>query len=107
MDTAYPTLRIAEFVSIEFHCVPQVVVAPVLPVLDPAVNGHSQLTVFCQNLKQFGTWLVALTALHETVTPERKHGNGAGKLAYASYHTVCVSAVNEIVVTLSSVVRYK
>ena len=53
MDMFDPAFGIAEIGVVELHCVPQVVVTPVLPVLNHHVNGHSVGTVAVQHLGQF------------------------------------------------------
>ncbi len=68
-------LRVVELRIHKFHGVPQVVVAPVLPVLYDAVEGHAEFAVALHHSYCLVLALVALAALPEAVSPEREHGH--------------------------------
>ena len=61
----------------ELHGVPVVVAAPVLPVLNDAIERNLQVTILVHHLEQFLLRLVAFAALMETVCPQGHHGHGA------------------------------
>ena len=84
----------------ELHCVPGIIGAPVLPVLDNSVQRHSCSAVSLDHVKQFRLALVALAALMVTVSPQRHHWNLAGKGANCGYHTVGIPAIDEVVVNV-------
>ena len=96
----YHRLGVAEVVAQELHRVPLVVVPPVLPVLDDAVDGDTPLAVAAEHAEVLGRTLVPLAALHEAVGPQRQHGHVAGQRTHPGYHAVGVASVNEIVVDL-------
>ena len=82
----------------ELHGIPVVVAAPVLPVLDDAVEGHTRLPVGAEHLQQFVLRLVAFAALVEAVGPQRQHGHLARQVAHLADDTICIAAIHEIVV---------
>ena len=91
-------LGVPEVLVQELHRVPLVVVAPVLPVLDDAVDGDAALAVAVQRVEQLAAALVALAALHEAVAPQREHRHVARQRTDAGDHAVGAAAVEEVVV---------
>ena len=63
MHLVYHALIVAVFRVEKLHGVPVVVVAPVLPVLHHAVEGHAKLAVFSHHVDDFLGALIALLAL--------------------------------------------
>ena len=98
VDIVHHLLRIVEFGIHEFHCIPQVVVAPVLPVLDDAVEGHTEFAVFLDHAYGFALALVTLATLPESIGPQWEHGNIAGQGADFRNHLVGVFTFHEVVV---------
>ena len=91
-------LGVAEVVVEELHRVPEVIIAPVLPVLDHAVDGDAARAVAPQHLQQLAAALVALPALHVAVAPQRDHRDVARQGTDARDHAVGIPAPDEIVV---------
>ena len=91
-------LAVGVFLSQEIHGVPQVVRAPILPVLDDAIERNLQLTVFIDHTKQFRSTLVAFLALPETVSPQWEHRHIARKMTHLGNHTVSRTAIHKIIV---------
>ncbi len=91
-------LRVGEVGIEKLHRVPQVVVAPILPVLNDSVEGNPELAVPVHHGEQLGAALVPLAALVETIGPQGQHGHLATEMAHAAYHAIGVATVDEIVV---------
>ena len=83
---------------LEFHGVPVLVAAPVLPVLDDSIQRNFQLPVFVYDFAQFVRTFVAFAALPEAQCPERIQRGLSGQVAYSGYDSVGVAAVDEVVV---------
>ena len=103
----YHLLRTRELRVEKLHRVPVVVAAPVLPVLDYAVERNTQFPVLVHYLKQFILGLVAFPALMEAVGPEREHRNLSGQFPHPGYHPVGIPAVDEIIVYAVADLRFK
>ena len=82
----------------EVHGVPQVVAAPILPVLDDAVERHVQLAVFVHHVEQFAAALVAFLRLPVAEGPKGEHGHLAREMAHLGNHAVGAFPVHEVVV---------
>src|SRR5574344_637916 len=91
-------LGIGIVLGIEFHRVPEIVVAPVLPVLDHAVDRDAGLAVAVQDVQHLGGTLVSLAALHEAIAPERHHRHFSGKFADTGNHSVGIASIYKIIV---------
>ena len=91
-------LGIAKLIVEELHSVPCVVGAPVLPVLDDAVERYAQFAVAAHHLEQFALTLVALAALVETIGPQGKHGHLTCEVTHLGNHAIGIAAIYEIVV---------
>ena len=80
MHLVYHALIVAVFRVEKLHGVPVVVVAPVLPVLHHAVEGHAKLAVFSHHVDDFLGALVALLALVKAEVPQWRQLCAAGHL---------------------------
>ena len=89
----------------EVHRVPQVIVPPILPILDDAVEGHTQLTVLAHHADHFGLALVAFLALPITIRPQGEHGHLARQVAHLRHHAVGIPAVHHVIVHAVAHVR--
>ena len=87
--------RIAPFVQrvVEAHRVPVLVLAPVLPVLDDAVQRNAHLPMRPERLAQFLGAVVPLPALPVAMDPEREHRRLAAELVLGCQQRVHVTAV--------------
>ena len=86
----------------ELDGVPVGVVAPVLPVLDDAVQRNLQLAVTAHDGDQFLSRGIALPRLQEAEVPKRIHRSLAGKGADVSHHGVRAAAAQEEIVAGAS-----
>ena len=75
-------LTILELFRQEVHGVPQIVAAPVLPVLDNTVEGHVQGTVLVDDALGLAGRLVALLRLPVAIGPKWEHGHLTCELAH-------------------------
>ena len=91
-------LRTAERRILEIHGVPQVVVPPILPVLNYAIERYAQLAVAANLPHGLILTLVTLLALHETVAPQRHHRHVSRQGADLAYHPVGRAAEHEIII---------
>ena len=98
-------LRVGELRVGEVHGIPQIVVSPVLPVLDDAVQGYTQFAVFADDADRLVLTLVAFLALPVTVGPQREHRRLTRQRAHPCHHAVGIAAVEEIVVGAESHLR--
>ena len=98
MDVADHLFTVGILLCQEVHGVPEVVGAPVLPVLDDAVEGHLQRTVLIDDPEKLGGTLVTLLALPETVGPQREHRYITREMAHLGNHAVGRATVHEIVI---------
>ena len=89
----------------EVHRIPQIVGAPVLPVLNDSVERHLQLAVFVHHAQQLGSTLITLLALPVTEGPQREHRHLARKVAHLRYHPVGRAAIHEIIVNAAANLR--
>ena len=94
----YHLLAVGKILSQEVHGIPQVVRAPVLPVLDNTIQWHLQLAVLINNALGFGSALVALFRLPETVGPQGEHGHITAQVAHLGYHTVGRATIHKVIV---------
>ena len=92
------TLSPLEVLVEELHGIPVVVASPVLPVLDDAVERHSEFTVLSADLQQFLLRLIAFTTLVEAVGPEREHRCLAREVTQFADDSVCRSSEEEIII---------
>ena len=98
VDLLHHALGVGEVGVHEFHGVPQIVVAPVLPVLDDAVDGHAQLAVLGHHFQQLCLALVTLAALPEAISPQGEHGHLPRQLPHLRHYAIGVVATHEVVI---------
>ena len=98
VDVIHHGLGVGEVRAHEFHSIPEIVVSPVLPVLDNAVERHTVFAVFMYDFSDFVLAFVSFTALPEPVSPEREHRHISSELTDLRNDTVGVSAVHKIIV---------
>ena len=98
MDVADHLLTVGILLCQEVHSIPEVVGAPVLPVLDDTVEGHLQRTVLIDDTEELGGTLVTLLALPEAVGPQREHRYITREMAHLGNHAVGRATVHEIVI---------
>ncbi len=98
VDVIHHLLWIVETGIHELHGIPQIVAAPVLPVLDNAVEWQTELTIFVDHPGNLMLALVTLARLPESVAPQWKHRHLARDGAHLGYHPVGITAVHEIIV---------
>ena len=91
-------LTIGEVLGEEVHGVPQVVTAPVLPVLDDAVEGHVQGAILVDDALGLASTLIALFRLPEAVGPQGEHGDVATEVAHLGDDTVGALAIHKVIV---------
>ncbi len=89
----------------EIHGVPQVVGAPVLPVLNDAVEGHLQGTVLIDDALRLGSTLIAFLRLPEAVGPEREHRYVAREVAHLGDDTIGRTPIHEVIVDATACLR--
>ena len=108
MDAIEHLFRLGEAGVQELHGVPVVVVfAPVLPVLNDAVERDMELTVFLDDFEELGLRLVAFAALPEPERPERLHRAVAGELAHLRDDAVGGASEHEVVVQVFAVLEHE
>src|SRR5690554_3979480 len=100
-------LWIVKFFIEEFHGIPEVVVAPITPVLDNAIERHAQIAIFADNTNGFILSFVALPALPVTISPQGKHGHLPGKFAHLGNYPVGIFAIHKIIVDAIANLRAK
>ena len=83
---------------LEGHRVPVLVAAPVLPVLDDAVQRHTQGAVFVHHFTELVGALVAFAALPEAQCPERIERGLPRQLSDSGNHAVGMAAIDEVIV---------
>ena len=91
-------LAVEEVIVQELHCVPRIVRAPILPVLDNAVEGHLRLTVLVEHGKQLTRCLITLLRLPVAVGPEGEHRHLSGERAHLGNVAIGRATQHEIVV---------
>ena len=91
-------LAVGKILRQEVHGVPQVVGAPVLPVLDNTIQGHLQFAVLINNALGFGSGLVTLLRLPETIGPQWKHGHIATQMAHLCNHAIGRTTIHKVIV---------
>ena len=106
---AKPTL-VSHLVDImrihEPHGIPVGVAAPVLPVLNHAVDRYFQSAVLVQHVANLVTALVSLPTLEVTHCPERKHRCLSRERAHLRHHTVLGAVlIHEIIILHHSHLR--
>ena len=82
----------------EVHGVPQVVGAPILPVLNDTVQGHLQFTILIDNAFCLGSGLIALLRLPEAVCPQREHRYIACQLTHQGNVAIGRAAIHKVIV---------
>ena len=82
----------------EVHGVPQIVGAPILPVLNDAVEGHLKGTVLIDDALRLRGRLITFLRLPEAVGPKREHGHIARQPAHLGDDAVGTAAIHKIVV---------
>ena len=98
VDMLYGTVGVVEALTAELHSVPQIVAAPVLPVLDDAVKRHTVAAVTVYHACQLVPAAVSLAALVKAIGPQRLHRHLAREPSHALDDTVGITSVYEIVV---------
>ena len=98
MDVIHHFLRIAEQRILEIHGIPQIIVPPVLPILDDTVYRHVQLPVFFQHPHYLILTLIPLLALHVSVCPQRYHRHVARQTAHLCHHAIGISSIHEVII---------
>ncbi len=91
----------------EVHRVPQIVRAPILPVLNDTVQRHLQGTVLVDDALRLSGSLITLLRLPVAVGPQREHRHVACEVTHLGYHTVGTSTVHEVVVNALTGLRGK
>ena len=94
----YHLLAVGKILSQEVHGIPQVVRAPVLPVLDNTIQWHLQLAVLINNALGFGSALIALFRLPETICPQWEHRYIATQEAHLCNHTIGRTTIHKVIV---------
>ena len=105
VNVVYHLLAVSEILSEEVHGIPQVVRAPVLPVLNDAVEGHLQFAVLVHDAFRLLGTLVAFLRLPEAIGPQREHRHVAGEMAHLCYHAVGTAAIHEVIVNTLTCLR--
>ena len=100
-------LTVGKILRQEVHRVPQVVRAPVLPVLDDTVERHLQRTILIDDGLRFLSRLIALLRLPEAVRPQREHRHVARQLAHQGNDTVGRATIHKVVVDALPCLRGK
>ena len=91
-------LAIRKVLREEVHRVPQIVRAPVLPVLDDTIEGHLQSTILVDNALRLTSSLITLLRLPIAVSPQGEHRHITCQLAHQGNITVGTSAIHKVVV---------
>ncbi len=99
------SLRIMEVRVQKIHGIPQIIIAPVLPILNNTVQGHSEFPVFTHHRQQFLLAFVAFTALPKTVSPQREHRDLSREFTHTGNYSVGTSAVHKIIIDALSYLR--
>ena len=89
---------VTEVLRKEVHRIPQVIRAPILPVLDDTVEGYIQLAVLVNNTLGLAGGLIAFLRLPIAVGPQGEHRHVAREIAHLGNHTVSRAAKHEIIV---------
>ena len=98
MDVLNHLRSLGKVLSEEVHRIPLIVGAPVLPVLDDAVEGHLQLAVLVDDALSLGSSLITLLRLPEAVGPEWEHRHVACEVAYLRNHTISRTTIHKVIV---------
>ena len=98
MDLVNHRLRIWKRLAHKLHSVPQIVVSPILPVLNHTVYRYSILTITMKHIKQFLLTFISLTALHKSIRPQWQHWYIARKFTNARHHSNGITSIYKIIV---------
>ena len=98
MDVLNHLRSLGKVLSEEVHRIPLIVGAPVLPVLDDAVEGHLQLAVLVDDALRLGSSLITLLRLPEAVGPKWEHRDIACEVTYLCDHAIGRTAIHKVVV---------
>ena len=105
----YHLLVIAEFRIAELHGVPQIVPAPILPILHHTIEGHFQTTVLCGHAHRLVRTRIPLFALEVTVSPQGNHGDLPGQHTHLTDSLVSVRfrTFHEIIIHTVTYCRFE
>ena len=90
--------RIAERRVLKVHRIPQIVVSPVLPILNDSIERNTQFTVFPYHSHRFFLALIPFLALEIAVSPKGKHGNLSGQCTHLRNHAISISTIHKVIV---------
>ena len=80
------------------HGVPQIVVPPILPILNNAVERYTQITIFTHYVHHLFLAFVTFLALPITISPKRKHRYLSRKITHLRYNAIGITAIHEIII---------
>ena len=98
MDILHHLLRIIESRILKIHRIPQIVMPPILPILNNTIQRNTQFTIFTNNVYHFLLALISFFTLPVTISPQRKHRCLPGQAAYLCYYTIGILPIHEIIV---------
>ena len=98
MDFLYHLFAVRKIFGEEVHRVPEVIAAPILPVLDDAIERHLEFAVFGEDGEEFLATLVTLLRLPIAESPQREHRHLSRKRPHLRDNAVCRAAVHKIIV---------
>ena len=107
MDFIHHLLGIWKIRVQKLHGVPMEVVAPILPVLNNAVQRNFQLAVLFDNTNYFVLAFIAFSALPVTVSPQRQHRHLPRQVPHLSNHPISITAVHKIIIDAIADIRFE
>ena len=107
MYVLYQLLTVGKVFRQEVHRIPQVIGAPILPILNDTVKRHLQGTILVDDTLRFSSGLITLFRLPEAIGPEWEHRHITREMAHLGYHTIGTATIHEIIVNTLAYQRSK
>ena len=94
----YHLTSICELLGQKVHRIPEIVGTPILPILNDAVEGNTQLAVLLHNAQRLVRRLITFLRLPISVSPKREHGDITSQMTYLGNHAIGRAAIHKVVV---------
>ena len=88
----------AESRVLEIHGIPEVVMSPVLPVLNDTIQRNPQLAILFHYSYCFFLTFISFFTLHEAITPQRHHWYITGQCTYFGYNSISRTTIHKVIV---------
>ena len=98
MDIINHLLRIIECRILEIHCIPQIIMSPILPVLNDTIQRNPQFTILANDIYHFLLALISLLTLPIAISPQWKHRCLPGQAAYLRNYPIGILPVHEVII---------